>query len=166
MPSNEPETIYASSPKGLGETEKTKGHHQALAPVSSDDSQKEGCQNRGEGFLFGQVEGQVKSDIDMLRSAIARHGRWPIPMVTRINAAAWLAEVASSTKYDGRARVNAVKALADLDKLNMEEELRASGGARVNLDVTSGGKPLGATEYARLSTEQLEELLKQREIRG
>lgn len=116
-------------------------------------------QNRGEGFLFGQVEGQIKSDIDMLRSAISRHGRWPIPMRTRVQAAEWLAEVASSKKYDGRARVNAVKALADLDRLNMEEELRAAGGARVNVDITSGGKPV-VGDLSRLSAEELEQRIR------
>lgn len=91
--------------------------------------------------------------------------RWPIPDHIRQGAAKWMADVAQNAK-DRRARVNAVKVLAELDKLNMAQEQADAGGPKLNLDVTSGGKPLQATEYAKLSTEQLEELLKQREIGG
>ena len=153
----EPETIYNETPKGLGET------GQQGPPTGREDTHHNNSDevtNRGEGRLahLGQDEYRTKSDIDLLRNAINRHARFPIPDHIRADAAVWLAEVASSKRYDGRARVNAVKALADLDRLNMEEELRAAGGARVNLDITSGGKPIG--DLKGLSTEELEQRLK------
>lgn len=151
----EPETVYSEDlgKAKLGETNNGVSQNVDQQSTPSNPDQSRGC------GLFGTDEKRVKGDIDMIRSAVARHARFPIPDHIRRDAATWLAEVASSKRYDGRARVNAVKALADLDRLNMEEELRAAGGARVNIDVTSGGKPI-IPDVKQLTEEQLKERIR------
>ena len=151
----------------LGETNKSHLGETNKVDLASPNTQAEGSQlqqsdkpqDQGEGLsLLGQDEARVKSDIDLVRCAVARHARFPIPERIRARAAEWLEEVASSKRYDGRARVNAVKALADLERLNMESEQLAQNGGVQRVDITSGGKPLGA-DLKSLSDEELRQRL-------
>ena len=156
----EPETVYHDelAQPNMSELGETNKDERQTNPRSEND------QSRGLG-RSELPEFKGKKDIDMIRCAIARHARFPIAQRVRDHAAEWLAEVAGSKEYDGRARVNAVKALADLDRLNMEEELRAQGGARVNIDVTTGGKPL-LPDVRQLSADELEARIKALEGKG
>jgi hypothetical protein len=150
-----------TKPEQLGET----NNPTVDSPKELGETHSDGSQNRGTGFTLGLVEGQVKSDIDLIRNAAARHARFPIPEETRRKAAEWLAEVASGKRYDGRARVNAVKALADLERINMEAELQAATGGVTRVDITSGGKPL-VPDAKALSDAELAERIKALESGG
>ena len=95
------------------------------------------------------------TDVKMVGRAVRE--RWPIPLEVRQNVAVWMADVAKNAN-DRRARVNAVKVLAELDKLNMAQEQADAGGSQVRIDVTSGGKPIG-TDLSALTTEEIQRRL-------
>jgi hypothetical protein len=95
---------------------------------------------------------------DIRLAARAAKERWPIPASVRENVAKWMADVAENAR-DRRARVNAVKVLAELDKLNMEQEKVERGGDVQRVDITSGGKPL-VPDAKALSDAELAERIK------
>jgi hypothetical protein len=67
----------------------------------------------------------------------------------------WLVQIVSDEELDVRGRVGAAKVLVEMDKLNIQQEQIDAGGARVNIDLTSGGKPV-VGDLSRLSAEELE----------
>ncbi len=165
MPSNEPETIYASQlgktkAEQLGETNKCGDENVEYIPRDCGYGNKLGGAPLGPSNLGAGGT----SDLRLLRRAIRE--RWPLTDEQREKLPLWLVKIVGDEDLDVRGRVGAAKVIVEMDKLNMAQEQADAGGAKVNIDVTSGGKPLQATEYAKLSTEQLEELLKQREIGG
>lgn len=93
------------------------------------------------------------SDLRLLRRAIRE--RWPLTEEQRDKLPKWLVQIVSDEELDVRGRVGAAKVLVEMDKLNIQQEQIDAGGARVNIDLTSGGKPV-VGDLSRLSAEELE----------
>lgn len=148
----EPETIYDETPKGLGETKVDRQSTEDVERVPKDC----GYSNKLAGAPLGPMNFGAggTSDLRLLRRAIRE--RWPLTDEQRAKLPLWLVEIVGDDELDVRGRVGAAKVIVEMDKLNMMQEQHDQGGQRVNVDVTSGGKPLGA-DLKGMSTEQLEE---------
>lgn len=112
---------------------------------------------------FGDAASSTRTDVSMALKALKQ--RWPISEDKRAKIIEWLMDVAEKSD-DSRARVNAGKALIEADKLNMEEEKRAAGGDKLAIDITSGGKPLGAGDVRQLTDDELRQRIVELETRA
>lgn len=112
---------------------------------------------------FGDVASSTRTDVSMALKALKQ--RWPISQEKREKIIEWLMNVAEFSE-DSRARVNAGKALIEADKLNMEDEKRAAGGDKLTVDITSGGKPLGAGDVRQLTDDELRQRIVELETRA
>jgi hypothetical protein len=164
--SQEPETVYHDTPKGLGDNPEASEYIPKDVGNSAGDGEGQDEQEHGyrKTPVASLTPGGLGSGglVDVKTIGQAVRERWPIPAHVRAGAAVWLAEVAQKAK-DRRARVNAVKVLAELDKLNMAQEDRDNGGEVKRLDITSGGKPLGQPDLSKLTDAEIERLIAERE---
>lgn len=148
----EPETVYNDRPNGLGE--KVDRQSKEVEHIPFD------VGNRLAGAPIGpaQFGAGGTSDLRLLRRAVRE--RWAIAEELRSSLPRWLGEIVSDDELDVRGRVGAAKVLVDMDKLNMDQEQVDAGGARVNVDITTGGKPLLPEAVKAMTPEQIEERIR------
>ncbi len=85
-------------------------------------------------------------------TALANPDRWPISREQRERMVDRAMRIIEGSK-DTRAVTKAMMVMAKLDEINLQAQ-RDKDGTKVNVDVTSNGKPLG--DYSGLSIEELE----------
>lgn len=79
------------------------------------------------------MEIQTRSDCVQIQAAA--NNRWPMSMDQRSVAVERLLQIIADPKSNGRLVVSATKALAAMDKLNLDEQPRQTHSVNLNLNV-------------------------------
>lgn len=78
---------------------------------------------------------EIQTRADCVNIQTAANNRWPMTMDQRNAAVERLLQIISDSKSSGRLVVSATKALAAMDKLNMDEAPRQTHSVNLNLNV-------------------------------